>query len=53
MSAMLSVRTLLSELHAWEWLEILLARVAVGLLFFLSGRDKLLCLSVANRCAKH
>jgi len=31
----------LSELHAWEWLGILLARVAVGLLFFLSGRSKL------------
>ena len=31
----------LSELHSWEWLGILLARVAVGLLFFLSGRSKL------------
>ena len=41
MSAMLSVRTLLSELHTWEWLGILVARIAVGLLFFLSGRGKL------------
>jgi putative oxidoreductase len=41
MSAMLSVQTLLSELHAWEWLGILLARIAVGVLFFLSGRGKL------------
>jgi len=41
MVAMLSVRTLLSELHAWEWLGILIARIAVGLLFFLSGRSKL------------
>jgi putative oxidoreductase len=31
----------LSELHSWEWLGILLARIAVGLLFFLSGRGKL------------
>ncbi|MGA7276243.1 MAG: DoxX family protein [Candidatus Udaeobacter sp.] len=31
----------LSELHSWEWLGILLARLAVGLLFFLSGRRKL------------
>ena len=35
------VRILLSELHSWEWLGILLARLAVGLLFFLSGRGKL------------
>src|SRR2546421_9802947 len=41
MNAMLWVRTFLSELHSWEWLGILLARVAVGLLFFLSGRGKL------------
>lgn len=34
-------RTFLSELHAWQWLGILLARLAVGLLFFLSGRSKL------------
>jgi putative oxidoreductase len=31
----------LSELHSCEWLGILLARIAVGLLFFLSGRGKL------------
>ncbi len=30
----------LSKLHSWEWLGILLARLAVGLLFFLSGRGK-------------
>lgn len=36
-----SIRTLVSELHTWEWLAILLARLAVGLLFFLSGRGKL------------
>jgi putative oxidoreductase len=30
-----------NELHSLEWLGILLARVAVGLLFFLSGRGKL------------
>ena len=41
MNAMLSIRTFLSELHSWEWLAILLARLAVGLLFFLSGRGKL------------
>ncbi len=29
-----------SELHSREWLGILLARLAVGLLFFLSGRGK-------------
>src|SRR5213595_564058 len=34
-------RILVSELHSLEWLGILLARVAVGLLFFLSGRAKL------------
>ena len=38
---MLCVRTFLSELHSWEWLGILLARVVIGLLFFLSGRGKL------------
>jgi putative oxidoreductase len=41
MDAMLSVRTLLSELHAWQWVGVLVARVAVGLLFFLSGCGKL------------
>ena len=35
------VRTFLSELHAWQWVGVLLARTAVGLLFFLSGRGKL------------
>ncbi len=34
-------RILVSELHSLEWVGILLARVAVGLLFFLSGRAKL------------
>jgi putative oxidoreductase len=38
---MLWVRTLLSELHAWQWVGVLVARAAVGLLFLLSGRDKL------------
>jgi putative oxidoreductase len=38
---MLLVRTVLDELHAWEWLGTLVARLAVGLLFFLSGRAKL------------
>lgn len=41
MNAMLCVRTLLSELHAWQWVGVLVARVAVDLLFFLSGRGKL------------
>src|SRR5436309_1960472 len=30
-----------NELHSLEWVGILLARAAVGLLFFLSGRGKL------------
>ena len=38
---MLWMRTFLSELHVWQWLGILLARIAVGLLFFLSGPGKL------------
>jgi putative oxidoreductase len=38
---MLWIRTFLNELQAWEWLGILLARLTVGLLFFLSGRGKL------------
>ena len=38
---MSSIQTFISELHTWEWLAILLARLAVGLLFFLSGRGKL------------
>jgi putative oxidoreductase len=41
MNAMSWARTFLSELHAWQWLGILVARLAVGLLFFLSGRGKL------------
>ena len=35
------VQIFLSKLHSWEWLGILLARLAVGLVFFLSGRGKL------------
>jgi putative oxidoreductase len=35
------VRIFLSKLHSWEWLGILLGRLAVGLVFFLSGRGKL------------
>jgi putative oxidoreductase len=38
---MSSVRLFINELHSLEWLGILVARVAVGLLFFLSGRGKL------------
>jgi len=34
-------RTLLNELSQWQWLGALVARLAVGLLFFLSGRGKL------------
>jgi putative oxidoreductase len=41
MSAMQSIRTLVAELHAWQWVGILLARLIVGSLFFLSGRGKL------------
>src|SRR5438128_8880431 len=35
------LRIFLAELHASQWLGILMARLAVGLLFFLSGRGKL------------
>jgi putative oxidoreductase len=35
------VQVFVNELHSLEWVGILLARVAVGLLFFLSGRAKL------------
>jgi putative oxidoreductase len=35
------VQMFVNELHSLEWVDILLARVAVGLLFFLSGRAKL------------
>jgi putative oxidoreductase len=38
---MSSIRTFLTELNAWQWLAILVARLVVGLLFFLSGRGKL------------
>src|SRR5438034_8904801 len=41
MSATLWLRTFLRELHSWLWLVILVARLAVVLLFFLSGRGKL------------
>jgi putative oxidoreductase len=41
MNKMVWVRIFLIELQAWQWLSILVARVAVGLLFFLSGRGKL------------
>jgi len=35
------VRIFLSELHTWQWIGILLARLAIGSLFFLSGGGKL------------
>jgi putative oxidoreductase len=35
------MRTLLTGLREWQWLGPLIARLAVGLLFFLSGRGKL------------
>lgn len=35
------LRIFINELHSFEWVAIVLARVAVGLLFFLSGRGKL------------
>ena len=35
------IRIVLAELHAWQWVGVLVARIAVGLLFFLSGRSKL------------
>jgi len=38
---MLCVRIFINELHSLEWVGILLVRIAVGLLFFLSGRGKL------------
>lgn len=34
-------QSFVNELHSLEWVGILVARVAVGLLFFLSGRAKL------------
>jgi uncharacterized membrane protein YphA (DoxX/SURF4 family) len=41
MTAMFWVRALLSKLHAWQWFGLLVVRVAIGFLFFLSGRGKL------------
>jgi putative oxidoreductase len=38
---MFQIKTLLVELHAWAWVGILFARVAVGSLFLLSGGGKL------------
>jgi putative oxidoreductase len=38
---MSSVQIFINELNSLEWVGIFLARVAVGLLFFLSGRGKL------------
>jgi putative oxidoreductase len=38
---MLLMGIIAGELHSWEWIGILLARLAVGSLFFLSGRGKL------------
>jgi putative oxidoreductase len=38
---MSSLRIFVSELHSLEWVGIVPARVAVGLLFFLSGRGNL------------
>ncbi len=35
------LQSLFLYLREWEWIGILIARVAVGLLFFLSGRGKL------------
>src|SRR5215467_3437010 len=38
---MFAIRIVLVELHAWAWVGILLARLAVGSAFFLSGCGKL------------
>src|SRR5437763_17150637 len=35
------VGVFLSALHSWGWIGILLARLAVGSLFFLSGRGEI------------
>ena len=43
------VRVLLNALHSSAWIGILLARLAVGSLFFLSGRAKLF---VPERCER-
>ena len=37
---MMSIRVLFDELQRWQWLGILVGRLAVGLLFFISGRGK-------------
>jgi hypothetical protein len=49
---MLWVQTFLIKLQAWQWIGIFVTRLAVGLLFFLSGRGKLFVLSAGNRCAR-
>ena len=49
---MSSVHIFVSQLHSLEWIGILLARVAVGLLFFLPGAANFLFPSAGNRCAK-
>ena len=35
------IRDVLNELQAWQWVGIVIARFAIGLAFFLSGRGKL------------
>jgi putative oxidoreductase len=40
-TGMFWVRSFVDELHAWQGFGILIARLAVGLLFVLSGRGKL------------
>ena len=35
------LRIFVDQLHSFEWVAIVLARIAVGLVFFLSGRGKL------------
>ena len=40
-SCMFWIRSFVNELHTWQWFGILIARLAIGLLFFLSGRAKL------------
>jgi hypothetical protein len=51
-SSMSCVRIFVNELHSFEWLGILLARIAVGLLFFFPVAPNFLFLSAGNRCAK-
>lgn len=38
----MSTQALVSELHSWQWIGSLAARLAVGLLFFSSGQGKLI-----------